>query len=103
MECDGESTSDTGEKSLYLQSSFWGQRLKKQDVFLSGNLHRLHRIIQAQGTQGVRCVLEPWPGEGTGDDAEGTLGATDVETVACIAGDGTAEEGGGFRILSGCT
>lgn len=60
-------------------------------------------ISRLRERKGVRCVLEPWWGEGTGDDAEGTLGATDVETVAGTAGDGTAEEGGGFRILSGCT
>lgn len=50
--------------------------------------------------KGVNCDLEPWTGEGAGEDTKGTLEDTDAETVAGTAGEGTV---GGLRTLSGCT
>lgn len=32
--------------------------------------------------KGVNCDLEPWTGEGAGEDTKGTLGDTDAETGA---------------------
>lgn len=69
-------------------------------VVISTGSREISRLGECKG---VSCVLEPWSGEGTFDDAECTLGATDVETVSGTAGDGTEGEGDGFRILSGCT
>lgn len=48
--------------------------------------------------KGVNYDLEPWSGEGAGEDSEGTLGDTDAETEVGTAGKGTL---GGFRIVSG--
>lgn len=109
MECDGEPTPDTEEKSLFtifllgskIQEAFTTLISKSCSlVVISTGSREISRLGERKG---VSCVLEPWSGEGTFDDAEGTLGATDVKTVAGTVGDDTEGDGGDFRILSCCT
>lgn len=67
---------------------------------LGGNFYRLQGDVKTWGRKGVNCDLEPWSGEGRGDDTEGKLGDTDAETKAGTAREGTV---GGFQIVSGWT